>query len=74
VRQPKYGFEVLMDDKGSKNVGTYFGLALMIAISTFLGYAAGYGLDKLLGTHFFNIVFLAACTAAMIFVVIRRLS
>lgn len=39
-----------MDDKGSKNVGTYFGLALMIAGSTFLGYAVGYGLDKLFGT------------------------
>ena len=44
-----------MDDKGSKNVGTYFGLALMIAGSTFLGYAVGYGLDKLFGTHFFNV-------------------
>jgi F0F1-type ATP synthase assembly protein I len=63
-----------MDDKDSKTVGTYFGLALMVVLSTFLGYAVGYGLDKLFGTHFFNIIFLAVCTAAAIFELIRRLS
>ena len=63
-----------MDDKDSKTVGTYFGLALMVVLSTFLGYAVGYGLDKLFGTHFFNIIVLVVCTAATILVVIRRLS
>jgi len=42
--------------------------------STFVGYAAGYGLDKLFGTHFLSIIFLVLGSAGGIIQVIRALS
>lgn len=63
-----------MDNKDSKNLGQYLGLALLLPISTFVGYGAGYGLDKLFGTHFLYIIFMLIGTAAGIIQLIRDLS
>ena len=38
--------------------GEYMSLAILLPASTFVGYAIGYLLDKLFGTHFLYIVFL----------------
>ena len=38
--------------------GEYTSLAFLLPASTFVGYAIGYLLDKLFGTHFLYIVFL----------------
>ncbi|HLJ15666.1 MAG TPA: AtpZ/AtpI family protein [Bryobacteraceae bacterium] len=40
------------------NFGRYLSLAALLPISTFIGYAIGYGLDHFFGTHFLRIVFL----------------
>ena len=40
-------------------VGRYLSLAMLLPASTFVGYAIGYGLDRLFSTHFLRIVFLA---------------
>ena len=61
----------LWTTKTAKPLVHIFALALMVVLSTFLGYA---GLDKLFGTHFLDIIFLAVFTAAAIFELIRRLS
>jgi F0F1-type ATP synthase assembly protein I len=39
-------------------VGRYLSLAMLLPASTFVGYAIGYGLDRLFSTHFLRIVFL----------------
>ncbi len=39
-------------------VGRYTGMAFLLPVSTFVGYAIGYLLDKLFHTHFLYIVFL----------------
>ncbi len=40
-------------------VGRYLSLAMLLPASTFVGYAIGYGLDRLFSTHFLRVVFLA---------------
>jgi F0F1-type ATP synthase assembly protein I len=39
-------------------VGEYTGLAFLLPVATFVGYAAGYLLDRAFGTHFLYLVFL----------------
>ena len=39
-------------------VGEYTSLAFLLPVSTFVGYAIGYMLDKAFGTHFLYLVFL----------------
>ena len=39
-------------------VGRYLSLAMLLPASTFVGYAIGYGLDRLFSTRFLRIVFL----------------
>jgi F0F1-type ATP synthase assembly protein I len=63
-----------MARKDSNNIGKYLELALLLPISTLVGLAIGYGLDKFFGTHFLYIVFLLIGTAAGIIEVIRELS
>ena len=60
------------DDK--KSLGKYLELAILLPISTMVGYAIGYGLDKLFGTHFLYLIFLFIGTAAGIVQLIRELS
>jgi F0F1-type ATP synthase assembly protein I len=63
-----------VDSKDTKNLAKYLELALLLPISTFVGYGAGYGLDKLFGTHFLYLIFMLIGTAAGIIQVIRELS
>jgi F0F1-type ATP synthase assembly protein I len=63
-----------MDKKDSSNIAKYLELAILLPASTFVGYAAGYGLDKLFGTHFLSIIFLVLGSAGGIIQVIRALS
>jgi len=39
-------------------------MGLLLPVSTFVGYAIGYGLDRLFGTKFLTIVFLILGTIA----------
>ncbi len=39
-------------------VGEYTSLAFLLPVSTFVGYAIGYLLDRAFGTHFLYLVFL----------------
>jgi len=58
----------------NKKIGEYLGLAMLLPISTFVGYGMGYGLDKLFGTHFLYIIFMVLGTASGIISLIRELS
>jgi F0F1-type ATP synthase assembly protein I len=61
-------------DNPSRKIGEYLGLAMLLPISTFVGYGMGYGLDKLFGTHFLYIIFMVLGTASGIISLIRELS
>jgi F0F1-type ATP synthase assembly protein I len=45
-------------------VGEYLSLAFLLPVSTFVGYAIGYVLDNVFGTHFLYIPFLLFGIAA----------
>ena len=62
------------DNNLGKSIGKYLELALLLPISTLVGAAMGYGLDKLFGTHFLYLVFLLLGSAAGIIQLIRELS
>jgi F0F1-type ATP synthase assembly protein I len=47
-----------MDSSAARAIGKYVSLALLLPISTFVGYAMGYGLDMLLHTGWLRYVFL----------------
>lgn len=48
----------------ANQVGKYLGLGLLLPVSTFVGYAIGYLLDRWLGTTFLKAVLLLLGTAA----------
>jgi F0F1-type ATP synthase assembly protein I len=50
----------------------YMELAFLLPVSTFIGYAIGYLLDKAFGTHFLYLVFLILGTVAGFVQLIRR--
>ena len=52
--------------------GEYTGLAFLIPVSTFVGYAIGYLLDKAFGTHFLYLIFLVLGTAGGFVQLIRQ--
>ncbi|MBZ5585912.1 MAG: AtpZ/AtpI family protein [Acidobacteriia bacterium] len=54
-------------------LGEYTSMALLLPVSTLVGYGMGYGLDRLFGTHFLYIVFLILGTAAGFVEIIRQL-
>ncbi|HKX00815.1 MAG TPA: AtpZ/AtpI family protein [Bryobacteraceae bacterium] len=54
-------------------VGEYTSLAFLLPATTFVGYAAGYLLDKAFGTHYLYVVFLILGIAAGFVELIRRL-
>ena len=53
-------------------VGEYTSLAFLLPVSTFVGYAIGYLLDKAFGTHFLYLIFLVLGTAAGFVQLIRQ--
>ena len=53
-------------------VGEYTALAFLLPVSTFVGYAIGYLLDKAFGTHFLYLVFLVIGTVSGFVQLIRQ--
>lgn len=51
----------------------YSGLAMLLPVSTFVGYAMGYGLDRYFGTTWLRIVFLLLGSVAGFAQLIRQI-
>ena len=54
--------------------GKYYGLVFLLPISMAVGYAIGYGLDRLFGTHFLRIVFIFVGFASGMIELVRELN
>jgi F0F1-type ATP synthase assembly protein I len=61
-------------ESGWNQAMRYSSLAMLLPISTFAGYAIGYGLDHVFGTGFLKIVFLILGTVSGFVEFIRVLS
>lgn len=57
-----------------KQLSKYMSLGLMLPISTFIGYAIGFYLDKWLGTNWLYLVFLLLGIASGMISLIRELN
>jgi F0F1-type ATP synthase assembly protein I len=53
--------------------GKYYSLVLLLPICMTVGYAIGYGLDRLFGTHFLRIVFIFLGFASGMIELVREL-
>jgi F0F1-type ATP synthase assembly protein I len=62
-----------MDDQGLGKIGKYTGLALLLPLATFVGFAIGYGLDHLFHTAFLSWIFLALGTVSGFIQLLREL-
>jgi F0F1-type ATP synthase assembly protein I len=62
-----------MPSDPSNSIGKYTSLALLLPISTFVGFAMGYGLDLLFHLQFLRWIFLALGTVAGFISLIREL-
>jgi len=62
-----------MDRNSTGNIGKYMSLALLLPLSTGIGYAMGYGLDYLFHTHWLRFVFLVLGTVSGFISLIREL-
>ena len=63
-----------MDPSDARGIGKYLNLALLLPISTFIGYLMGYGLDTLFHTTWIRYVFLVLGSVAGFIELIRELS
>jgi F0F1-type ATP synthase assembly protein I len=64
----------LIDPRDARGFGKYLNLALLLPISTFVGFIMGYGLDKLFHTTWIRIVFLLLGSIAGFIELIRELN
>jgi F0F1-type ATP synthase assembly protein I len=62
-----------MDPSSTRNIGKYASMALLLPISTFVGYGIGYGLDLLFHTGWLRYVFLVLGTVSGFISLIRDL-
>jgi F0F1-type ATP synthase assembly protein I len=62
-----------MDSKSAGSIGKYTSLALLLPISTLVGFLMGYGLDSLFHTHWIRFVFGLLGTASGVVSLIREL-
>ena len=62
-----------MDPSSSRGIGKYTSLALLLPISTFVGYAMGYGIDWLFHTHWIRWVFMGLGTVSGFVSLLREL-
>ena len=62
-----------MDPTSTRNIGKYVSMALILPISTFVGYALGYGLDLFFHTVWLRYVFLVLGTVSGFISLIRDL-
>ena len=60
-------------NKATISAARYISIATMLPACTFVGYAIGYGLDRWLGTHYLNIVFLILGIVAGFMQLVRQL-
>jgi ATP synthase protein I len=63
-----------MNPSDARGIGKYLNLALLLPISTFVGFLMGYGLDKLFHTTWIRFVFLALGSVAGFIELIRELN
>jgi F0F1-type ATP synthase assembly protein I len=61
------------DPNSTRNIGKYASLAMLLPVSTGVGYGLGYGLDYLFHTHWLRIVFLVLGTISGFISLIREL-
>jgi F0F1-type ATP synthase assembly protein I len=66
-------FPASMGKSSSGDIGKYTSLALLLPISTLIGFAMGYGLDKLFHTGWLRIVFLVLGTVSGFISLLREL-
>lgn len=62
-----------MDPSSTRNIGKYVSMALILPISTFVGYVMGYGLDLVFHTAWLRYVFLVLGTISGFISLIRDL-
>ena len=62
-----------MDPSSNRSIGKYASLALLLPISTFVGFVMGYGLDLLFHTAWLRYVFLVIGTISGFISLIREL-
>jgi F0F1-type ATP synthase assembly protein I len=62
-----------MDPSSNRSIGKYTSLALLLPLSTFIGYAMGYGIDLLFHTAWIRYVFLVLGTVSGFLSLIREL-
>ena len=62
-----------MDPSSTRNIGKYVSMALILPISTFVGYGMGYGLDLLFHTAWLRYIFLVLGTISGFISLIRDL-
>jgi len=62
-----------MDPSSTRSIGKYTSLALLLPLSTGIGYAMGYGLDMLFHTGWLRYVFLVLGTVSGFISLIREL-
>ncbi len=62
-----------MDTSSGGGIGKYTTLALLLPISTFVGYGMGYGLDLLFHTGWLRYVFMALGTVSGFISLLREL-
>jgi F0F1-type ATP synthase assembly protein I len=63
-----------MDPSDVRGIGKYLNLALLLPISTFIGFLMGYGLDMLFHTTWVRYVFLLLGSVAGFIELIRELN
>jgi F0F1-type ATP synthase assembly protein I len=63
-----------MNPDDSRGIGKYLNLALLLPISTFVGYLMGYGLDLLFHTGWIRYVFLLLGSVAGFVELVRELN
>lgn len=63
-----------MDRSDSRAIGKYLNVALLLPISTFVGFLMGYGLDALFHTTWIRYVFLGLGTVAGFIELVRELN
>jgi F0F1-type ATP synthase assembly protein I len=71
-RAAHFGGEARMKKSPMALANEYLELAFLLPVSTFVGYAIGYVLDKGFGTHFLYLVFLILGTVGGFVQLIRR--
>ena len=62
-----------VDPSSTRGIGKYTTLALLLPVSTFIGYLMGYGLDHLFHTGLAALVFLALGTVSGFIELLREL-